>query len=180
MAMIMSFSAEVYYKKMDNLVDYIDGADLLLNEFLEGDLLSGQGRAYGMELMLKKNNGRFNGWVSYTLARTERLITGINGDEWYPSRFDQTHNLSITPFYELNKRWSFSANFALISGTPTSFPTSRFEQQGYVIPHNANNTRNNIRIPLYHRLDLSATLDGKKNDQRRWKGQWVFFDLQCI
>ena len=108
------FSTEVYYKKMDQLVDYIDGADLLLNEFIEGDLLEGEGRAYGLELMLKKNKGTFTGWASYTLARTERLVEGINNGEWYPSRFDQTHNLSLTGFYELNERWSFSANLALI------------------------------------------------------------------
>ncbi|MEZ5040232.1 MAG: TonB-dependent receptor [Saprospiraceae bacterium] len=168
------FSGEIYYKSMDNLVDYIEGADLLLNEFLEGDLLVGKGRAYGLELMMKKNKGLFNGWVSYTLARSERLVEGVNGDDWYPSRFDQTHNMSFTAFYEPGKRWSFSSNFVLISGTPTTFPTSRFEQQGYVIPHNANNTRNNIRIPVYHRLDLSATLEGKKNEERRWQSQWVF------
>jgi len=168
------FSSEIYYKSLDNLIDYIEGADLLLNEFLEGDLLVGKGRAYGLELMMKKNEGKFNGFASYTLARTERLVEGVNGNEWYPSRFDQTHNLSLTAFYEPGKRWSFSSNFVLISGTPTTFPTSRFEQQGYVIPHNANNTRNNVRIPVYHRLDVSATLEGKKNDERRWQSQWVF------
>ena len=168
------FTSEVYYKRMDNLVDYIDGADLLLNEFIEGDLLSGEGRAYGLELMLKKNKGLFSGWVSYTLARTERKVLGINKDDWYPSRFDQTHNFSISSFYELNKRWSVSANWVIISGTPTTFPTSRFEQQGYVIPYNANDTRNNVRIPVYHRLDLSATLEGKNNDKKRWNSQWVF------
>ncbi|MEO1259040.1 MAG: TonB-dependent receptor [Bacteroidota bacterium] len=167
-------SAEVYWKTMDHLVEYIDGADLLLNEFLEGDLLEGTGRAYGIELMLKKNAGKITGWASYTLSRTERQVEGINRGEWYPNRFDQTHNLSLTGFYELNKRLSFSANFAIISGTPTTFPTSRFEQQGYVIPHNANDTRNNVRIPTYHRLDVSATLEGKKNEERRWQGQWVF------
>ncbi len=168
------FSSEVYYKSLDNLIDYIEGADLLLNEFLEGDLLVGKGRAYGLELMLKKNEGKLNGFASYTLARTERLVEGVNGNEWFPSRFDQTHNLSVTTFYEPGKRWSFSSNFVLITGTPTTFPTSRFEQQGYVIPHNANNTRNNVRIPVYHRLDLSATLDGKKKEGRRWESQWVF------
>lgn len=167
-------TAEVYYKKMDHLVDYIEGADLLLNEFLEGDLLEGDGRAYGLELMLKKNSGRINGWASYTLGRTERQVVGVNGGEWYPSRFDQTHNFSLTGFYETDGRWSFSANFTAISGTPSTFPTSRFEQQGYVIPHNANDTRNNVRIPVYHRLDLSATLDGKDKPDKRWKGQWVF------
>ena len=167
-------SAEVYYKKMDQLVDYIDGADLLINEFLEGDLLEGQGRAYGLEMMFKKTEGRFNGWVSYTLARTERQVDGVNNNEWYPSRFDQLHNLSITTFYDVSKRLSLSANFALISGTPTTFPTTRFEQQGYIIPDNAFDARNNVRIPSYHRLDVSATLQGKKNPDRRWQSEWVF------
>ena len=80
-------SAETYYKTLDKLVDYIDGADLLLNEFLEGDLLEGKGRAYGLELQVKKNKGRLNGWISYTFARTERQVEGINKNEWYPSRF---------------------------------------------------------------------------------------------
>lgn len=167
-------SVETYYKKMRHLVDYIDGADILINEFLAGDLLEGEGRAYGLELLLRKNQGKFNGWMSYTLARTERRVDGINSNEWYPSRFDQTHNLSVTAFYDLNKRWSFSGNFSLISGTPTTLPTTRFQQQGYIIPDNAFDTRNNVRIPTYHRLDLSATLRNKKNDQRRWQGEWVF------
>ena len=166
-------SAELYYKDFDNLVEYIDGADILLNEFIEGDLLSGDGRAYGLEFMLKKNEGRFSGWLSYTLAKTERFVNGINNDEWYPSRFDQTHNLSLTTFYELSKRLTLSGNFALISGTPVTFATSRIEQQGYVIPHNLENSRNNVRIPAYHRLDLSATLKGKDKPNKKWKGEWV-------
>ena len=168
------FSSEIYYKKMQNLVDYVDGADLLLNTFIEGHLLEGEGRAYGLELMLKKNEGRFTGWASYTLARTERKVLGINEGNWYASRYDQTHNLSLTAFYELTKRWSFSANFALISGTPTTFPTSRYEQQGYTIPNNNDETRNNVRIPTYHRMDVSATLKGKNRPDKRWKGEWVF------
>ena len=172
---IYELSTEVYYKKMQNLVDYIDGADLLLNEFLEGDLLMGEGRAYGLEFQAKKNKGKLNGWLSYTLARTERLVEGINQNNWYPSRFDQLHNLSLTAFYEVNKRWSFSGTFVYNSGTPTTFATSRYEQQGYVVPHNANDTRNNVRIPDYHRLDLGATLHGKaKKANDRWIGDWVF------
>ena len=167
-------STEVYYKKLEHLVDYIDGADLLINQFLEGDLLDGRGRAYGLEIMLKKKEGKFNGWLSYTLARTERQVDGINNNDWYPSRFDQTHNLSLTAFYDLSKRVSLSANFALISGTPTTFPTTRFIQQGYIIPNDAFGSRNNVRIPSYHRLDVSATLKGKKNHQRRWNNEWVF------
>lgn len=167
-------TAEVYYKKMNNIIDYIDGADLLLNEFIEGDLLEGDGRAYGLEIMAKKTQGKFSGWMSYTLARTERLTPGVNADEWYPSRFDQLHNLSITSFYEFNDRWSCSANFAYNTGTPTTFPTSRYTVQGYVVPHNANETRNNVRIPDYHRLDLSVTLKGKQKEGKRWTGDWVF------
>jgi hypothetical protein len=167
-------TTEVYYKNMNNLVEYIDGADLILNEFLEGDLLAGDGRAYGLEFMLKKTKGKFYGWLSYTLAKTERQVEGINRGEWFPARFDQRHNLSITSFYDAGKRWTFSANFAFISGTPTTFPTSRFEQQGLVIPHNGNDVRNNVNIPVYHRLDLGATLKGKDRPGKKWKGEWVF------
>ena len=168
------FSAEIYYKRFIDLLDYIDGADILLNEFLEGDLLSGDGRAYGLELLFKKKAGAFTGWASYTLARSERRIEGINNNEWYASRFDQTHNLSLTTFYDLNDRWSFSSNFALISGTPTTFPTSRFTQQGFIVPHNTFESRNNVRIPIYHRLDISATLQGKNNPTKRWQSEWIF------
>ncbi len=168
-------SGEIYYKKMKHLVDYIDGADLLLNEYLEGDLLDGKGRAYGLEIQAGKNKGSLTGWLSYTLARTERLVDGINRNQWYPSRFDQLHNLSMTAFYDLNNRWSLSGTFVYNTGTPTTFATSRYEQQGYVVPHNSNDTRNNVRIPDYHRLDLSATLKGKpKKPGDRWVGDWVF------
>ncbi|HPK10221.1 MAG TPA: TonB-dependent receptor [Saprospiraceae bacterium] len=167
-------STELYYKNMAHLVDYIDGADLILNKYLEGQILEGVGRAYGMEVQLKKNEGKFSGWLSYTLARTERKVEGINNGDWYPSRFDQLHNFSMTGFYELSKRWTFSANFVLNTGTPTTFPTSRYEQQGYVIPNNDDNLRNNVRIPAYHRLDISFTLDSDPNSTKRWKGQWVF------
>jgi len=169
---MFEFSGEVYYKKLDNLVDYVDGADLILNEFVEGQIIPGEGRAYGTELYLKKAKGKFSGWISYTLARSERLVEGINNNEWYPSRFDQTHNLSITSFYELNKRLTLSANFVYNSGTPTTFANSGYYQQGYFIPNNDTNARNNVRIPDYHRLDLSLTIDPKPGD-RKWKGQWV-------
>jgi hypothetical protein len=159
---------------MDNQIDYIDGADLILNEFVEGQILTGQGRAYGMELLIQKNKGKFTGWASYTLGRSERLVEGINNEEWYPARFDQTHNLSLTSFYELGKRWSVSAVFVYNTGTPATFPSSRYTVAGYTIPHNTGGGRNNVRIPSYHRLDLSATLEGKRNAERRWQSNWVF------
>lgn len=169
----IEFSAEIYHKTTKNLIDYLDGADLILNEFLEGQVLEGKGRAYGLELFLRRNSGRFSGWLSYTLARSERLVTGVNNDEWYPSRFDQTHNLSLTTFYELSPRSTLSANFVLNTGTPTTFASTRYEQQGYVIPNNDGNARNNVRIPPYHRLDLSWTIGSNPKKNKKWKGEWV-------
>lgn len=166
------FSTEVYYKKMTNLIDYVDGADLILNEFLEGQILTGEGRAYGAEFQLKKEKGKFSGWLSYTLARSERNVPGINNNDWYPSRFDQTHNFNLTAFYKLNKRCSVSANFVYNSGTPTTVGGTGYYQQGYFIPNNDDNGRNNFRIPDYHRLDLSLTIDPKPGN-RKWKGQWI-------
>ena len=170
-------SAEVYYRNTNNQIDYIDGADLLINRFLEADVLSGNGRAYGLELYAKKNTGKLNGWISYTLAKTELKVEGINQGNWYPTRFDQTHNLKIAAFYDLNERWQFSANFTYLTGTPTTFPTSRFMIQDYLVPYNSNNSRNNYRIPDFHRLDFGITLNGKKyknGKPRKNQDYWVF------
>lgn len=169
------FSLEGYYKDFDKLVDYVDGADLILNELVEGQIVEGDGRAYGAEFQLKKVKGRFNGWASYTLARTERLTPGINNNEWYPSRFDQTHNFNLTGFYELNYRTTLSATFVYNTGTPVTLASAGYYQQGYFVPLNESDGRNNFRVPDYHRLDVSITLDPrKKKADRRWQGQWVF------
>tara|TARA_R110002012_G_scaffold259550_3_gene441115 strand:+ start:418 stop:2799 length:2382 start_codon:yes stop_codon:yes gene_type:complete len=154
-------SVETYYRATKNQIDYIDGADLLINPYLEGDLLSGIGRAYGVELYVQKKKGKLNGWVSYTLGRTELKVDGINNNNWYATRYDQTHNVKVAAFYDVTPRLSFSANFSYITGTPTTFPTDRFEWQDYVVPYNYGNGRNNVRIPDYHRFDLGATLNGK-------------------
>ena len=171
-------SAEIYYKKTQNQIDYIDGADILINEFLEGDLLSGIGRAYGLELQVKKTKGKINGWVSYTLAKTELQVEGINNGAWYPTRYDQRHNFKITSFYETNGRWSFSSTFTFVSGTPTTFPSSRLTIGDLPpIPYNPNGARNNFRIPAYNRLDVAATLQGKKlrrGKPRKNESFWVF------
>ncbi len=167
-------SVELYYKDFQNQIDYIDNADLFFNTQLEGDLLSGDGRAYGVEWYIKKNTGKLTGWVSYTLAKTERQVNGINRDAWYPTRFDRAHNLSVVSSYELTEKWSFSANFVFSSGTPATFPTNRYEIQGVVLPHNDGDARNNYRIPNYHRLDISATLTPEKNKDRKFNGEWVF------
>ncbi|MEL6276273.1 MAG: TonB-dependent receptor, partial [Bacteroidota bacterium] len=168
-------SAEVYYKEMNNIIDYIDGADLILNEFVEGQILPGQGRAYGIETMLKKTRGRFSGWINYTLSRTELLVNGVNNNEWYPNRFDQTHNFNITAFYELSERATLSATFSYNTGTPVTLPSSGYYQLNLYVPNNDGEERNNFRIPDYHRLDLSLTLARNPNKpQKRWEGEWVF------
>ncbi len=174
-------SAEVFYKTMRNQIDYRDGAEVLLNQQLEGDLLYGDGRAYGLELYVKKNTGPLTGWVSYTLSRSERKIEGINMNadreaQWYSAKYDRTHVLSAVAIYTLNKKWSFSGNFSYTTGVATTFPNARYEVEGgsIIVPHNTDGTRNNYRVPAYHRLDLSATLTPKKNENRRWKSEWVF------
>jgi CarboxypepD_reg-like domain/TonB-dependent Receptor Plug Domain len=172
------FSAEVYYRSTQNQIDYIDGADLLVNPRLEADLLSGVGRAYGLELYAQKKTGKITGWVSYTLGRSELKVDGINRNEWYPTRYNQTHNLKVAAFYDISKRWSVSGNFVLSSGTPTTFPTSRYTQQGILIPYNLNDSRNNVIIPAYHRLDVSFRLEGKQfrkdGKPRKNTDYWVF------
>ncbi len=172
------FSLEGYLRYTKNQVDYIDGADLLINRFLEADLLIGKGRAYGVEAYFQKKTGRFTGWVSYTLGRSELKVDGINKGEWYETRYNQTHNLKIAGFYDINKRWSVSANFAFTSGTPTTFPTSRYVVQGVLIPYNAQEGRNNVHLPDYHRLDISFRFEGRKTHRdgsiRKNTDYWVF------
>ncbi len=167
-------SAELYYKRLQNQIDYIDGASLILNKFLEGDLLSGQGRTYGAEFYLKRNRGVVNGWISYTLARTERQVAGINNGDWFAARFDRRHNLTTVLLIDPPRasRWNFSATFTLASGTPATFPTNRFQFEDYTPPIVGG--RNNYRIPAYHRLDLAATLQGRKRAGKRKDDNWVF------
>lgn len=172
-------SAEAYYKSMDNLVDYVDGADLFGNQYLESQLLSGIGRAYGLELYAKRISGRLTGWVSYTLGKTEMQVDGINfgnnresrEGNWYPTRFDQRHNLKLAAFYQLKQRTTLSANFTYLSGTPTTFPTDRITVAGYVIPHISGNERNNYRIPDFHRLDVAVTFDNVWRGKKGRKGE---------
>jgi hypothetical protein len=169
-------SVEVYYKKLHNQIDYVPASDLLLNQFVAGDLLFGKGRAYGAEFYLKKNKGKLTGWISYTLSKTERQVESINNNDWFPARFDKPHNFTSVAIYEMSKRLSLSANFTITSGTPATFPTNRWEFQGWPVGNNFENRRNNNRIPAYHRLDLAATLKSKKKLFKKGEGEWV---LSC-
>ncbi|GAA0728772.1 TonB-dependent receptor [Aquimarina litoralis] len=159
-------SLETYYKKLNDVTDFIDGADLLFTEDIETQIAQGEGRAYGLEMQLSKNEGKLTGWLSYTLARSETKVLGINNNAYYPSNSDQLHELNLVGFYKLNKRWDFGANFVFGSGRPVTYPTGRYEQNGLVVADYDN--RNGNRLPAYHRLDLSATLNPKKGKNGTW------------
>ncbi len=173
------FSVEAYYKDLQNQLDYVDNANLLLNPNLEGDLIQGIGRAYGLEFFLRKSKGRLTGFLSYTLSRTERRLpnTSISRGEWFLNRFDRPHNLSITADYALTGLWSIAANFVLQSPTPATLYTNRAELRDLpVLPTLPDERRNTFRDPkyAYHRLDLSATKKNRQKEGRRWESYWVF------
>jgi hypothetical protein len=161
-------SAEVYYKDMQNQIDYRNGAQLNVNTKIESELLFGVGRAYGVELFFKKKYGRFNGWVGYTLSRTERKIDGINNGDWYASRYDRTHDISIVGMYDLSKRWTISAIWVYNTGNAVTYPVGKYEQEGKTYFYYGD--RNASRMPAYHRLDLGATYTKvtKKGHESSW------------
>ncbi len=169
---VYEFSAETYYKKYYDLLDYKDGAELMLNQTLETEVLSGEGRAYGLELMLRKQSGSLTGWVSYTLSKTERRVEGINSGNYYNANYDKPHDLTIVLSRQLNEKWSLSGNFTYMTGRPITYPNARFEWQGITAPNYDN--RNGARIPDYHRLDLSATYDMGADSSRKWKSSLTF------
>ncbi|WP_297089879.1 TonB-dependent receptor [uncultured Draconibacterium sp.] len=160
-------SLEVYYKDMQNVLDYIEGAELFLNDAIETELLHGTGESKGLEMLVKKSKGKLTGWLGYTWSETTREIEGINNGNPYPSSYDRTHDISLVSSYQLNDRWNFAANFVYATGNPTSYPVAKYNIQGnQVYEYSA---RNSNRIPDYNRLDLSFTYDFKKNVNRRFK-----------
>ncbi|QWX82582.1 TonB-dependent receptor [Cellulophaga sp. HaHaR_3_176] len=184
---VFSLESEVFYKNVKNRIDYIDGANLIANNAIERIILNGKARAYGLEFLFRKNQGKFQGWFSYTLSKSEQrtegrdlpiyegtavVETGINNGEWYNTPYDKTHDFSIFGSYELNQKWNINANFAFQTGQPTNYPIGQFEFQGLNVPYYG--LRNTERLPNYHRLDISATLTPKKNSSRRLKSEWVF------
>ncbi|GAB2824868.1 TonB-dependent receptor [Ferruginibacter profundus] len=164
------FTAEVYYKEMQNVLDYRNGADLFLNETVEAQLLFGMGRAYGTEFMLKKKTGKFTGWISYTLSRSERKINGINNNKWYNATQDRTHDVSIVGIYQLSKKWILSGNFVYYTGNAVTFPSGKYQVNGQTVYYY--NNRNADRMPAYHRMDFGATWQLKKG--RKWTKELVF------
>ena len=163
-------SVEVYYKKMNNVIDFAEHSNLILNEKLDGEVRTGKGKAYGVELMVRKNAGKLTGFANYTLSRSERTIPGINQGKTYLAPFDKTHTVNIVANYELSKKISLSAIFIYATGNPTTYPTGRFEINGEYFPIYSG--RNADRRPDYHRLDLSLTFVPRPDTKKRWKGEW--------
>ena len=162
----LELSIESFYKQARNVVDFIDGADVLLNPRIETQMVQGSGRAYGLELLARRSVGTTTGWISYTLGRSEQRFTvpgnggvsiggGINGGRWYASPFDKTHNLSIVALRPLGRKWTVGSTFSLATGLPATFPTSRYVLDGLLVTEYG--PRNGGRLPMYHRLDLNAT-----------------------
>lgn len=175
-----SLETEVFYKEIKNRIDYIDGAELIANNAIEHDILNGEARAYGWEVLIRKNEGNLKGWIAYTLSKSEQrtpgrtaVETGVNNGNWYNTPYDKTHDISINGSYEINKKWKFGANFIFQTGQPTNYPSGQFDYKGLIVPI-YDGARNNQRLPSYHRVDISATLTPRKNNNRKWKGEWVF------
>ncbi|RKR13418.1 TonB-dependent receptor-like protein [Maribacter vaceletii] len=174
-----SIETEVFYKKIKNRIDYINGANLIANDAIEQIILNGRARAYGVEFLFKKNEGKLKGWLAYTLSKSEQqtpgrtpIETGINFGEWYNTAYDKTHDFSLYASYELNTKWSINSNLIYQTGQPTNYPVGQFQFQGLTVPYYG--LRNNERLPNYHRIDLSATLTPKKSTFKKIKSEWVF------
>jgi len=163
-------SLELYYKDLKNVIDFAEHSELMLNNKLDGQIRTGRGRAYGAELMARKNSGRLNGFVNYTLSRSERTIPEINNGKTYLAPFDKTHSLNIVANYELSRKCSLSAIWIYATGNPTTYPSGRFAVTGEYFPIYSG--RNEYRRPDYHRLDLSFTFSPDVNKTRRWKSEW--------
>lgn len=182
-----ALETEVFYKDIQNRIDYIDGANLIANNSIEQVILNGKARAYGLELLFRKNEGKLQGWIAYTLSRSEQRTpgrvpkfdngrsneeTGINFGNWYNTPYDKTHDIAIFGSFDLNPKWSLNANFVFQTGQPTNFPIGQFSFQGLTVPYYG--LRNKERLPDYHRIDVGATLTPAKKVGKKWQAEWVF------
>ncbi|MEK6151940.1 TonB-dependent receptor [Flavobacteriaceae bacterium 3-367] len=174
-----SLEVEAYYKTVDNRIDYIDGSDLIGNNTIETEILKGESRAYGLEFLLRKNEGKFTGWLAYTLSKSEQRTSGgsaggpgISNGDWYNTPFDRTHDFSLTGAYQLNDKWTLGTNLVFQTGRPVTYPNGQYQYEGLSIASFSD--RNSDRLPAYHRLDLSATYRPNRRPDKRWKGEWVF------
>jgi hypothetical protein len=169
---VYEFSAEAYYKDIKNVTDFADNASIFFNQDLSTEFRQGKAWAYGIEFMLNKTQGKLTGSIGYTLSKAMRKIPGVNLDRSFAANYDRRHVLNIQAAYDYNPRWTFGATFTFSTGRPITVPTGKFEFQNY--QPNVISERNGYRLTAFHRLDLSATYTPRKNENRKWKGQWVF------
>jgi hypothetical protein len=171
-------SVETYYKKLDNMLEFKPGAQLLVNPDLELDLLSGKGRAYGIELMVKKKLGRLNGWVSYTYSRSLVKVDGefleeqINKGDYYPTTYDKPHDFTLVSNYKFSRRISISATITYNTGHPITYPVAWYRYRGRELLHYSN--RNEYRIPDYFRIDFSINIEGNLKIKKLAHSSWSF------
>ena len=175
---IFEASVEGYFNTSENNLDFINLADLINNEIIEADLIPVEGRAYGIELFLRKNKGLLKGWVSYTYSRSEFRTSGsftdeiINENDYYLSHFDRPHIINSSISLDLSRRWTFGFNFNYSSGRPVSYPTARYTLNDVQLIRFSE--RNSFRINDYHRLDFSVTLKGNLKREQLLKSSWTF------
>lgn len=174
-----SLELETFYKTVKNRIDYIDGADLIANNAIEQVILNGRAKAYGLEILFRKNQGRFKGWLAYTLSKSKQQTPGrtpnelgINNGNWYNTPYDKTHDLSLTSSYTVNKKWKANANLIFQTGQPANFPDAQYNYNGLNIPNYSG--RNEDRLPAYHRLDLSVNYTPKPEKNSGWQSYWIF------
>ncbi|HNW49925.1 MAG TPA: TonB-dependent receptor [Prolixibacteraceae bacterium] len=170
-------SLEIYYKDVQNEVDFKNGGRIILNKNIEQVLIPGIGKAYGAELMIKKSKGDLTGWLAYTYSRSFKKIDGafaeekINGGDWYPSNYDKPHDLTVVINYKLSRRFTFSSNFTYSTGRPVTLPESKYYIGGYEIVSYSD--RNKYRLPDYHRLDMALTYEGSLLKHQKWRSSWT-------
>ncbi len=175
------FNIETYYKTMNNQVEFKPGAQLFFNQNLDGQMIFGSGRAYGVEMFFQKKRGRLNGWIGYTLSRAERKFSQLNEGKIFAYRYDRTHDMSIVANYSLNKKWEASAVFVYGTGNALTLPSGRYT---YNLGYNPNEREliltninqyakiNDYRMPAYHRLDVSFTYTPKPASKKRFTNSW--------
>jgi hypothetical protein len=169
---MFEFSIEGYYKDITDVTDFADNAELFLNKDLSVEYRQGKSWSYGTELMVNKTKGKLTGMASYTVSRVYRHIDGVNQGKTFVANYDRTHVANFQAAYDLNEKWSFGAMFTASTGRPISLAEGRYEYGSYT--PGLYTERNGYRMPAFHRLDISVTLNPRKNLNRNFKGQWVF------
>lgn len=167
---LYEFSVETYYKALQNQIDYKNGAQLIANDNVESQLLYGIGRAYGAEFFFKKRYGKFNGWIGYTLSKTERKFDQINNGNYFAAKYDRTHDISLVGIYKMSNRWTFSATFVYGTGNAVTYPNGKYSVAGVTTYYYS--ARNADREPANHRLDIGATWEGKEH--KKYHSSWSF------